>query len=86
MVLASGHTPWSRPDLPFLPAALHFPPPSLQPFKLTRAELLQVLNLAPCSEVEVHLIVEECEERLDEQQMAQFLDIVSKHLPRPQPA
>lgn len=60
--------------------------PSLQPFKLTRAELLQVLNLAPCSEVEVHLIVEQCEERVDEQQMAQFLEIVSKHLPRPQPA
>jgi DNA-directed RNA polymerase subunit F len=45
--------------------------------------LLQVLNLCPVSEVEVHLIVEDCEERLTEQQVAQLMDIVSKHLPRP---
>lgn len=54
-----------------------------QPFKLTRAELVQVLNLAPASEVEVHLIVEECEERLNEEQMDAFLQVVGRHLPRP---
>lgn len=54
----------------------------LKPFKLTRAELVQVLNLAPASEVEVHLIVEECEDRLNEQQMDAFLQVVAKHLPR----
>lgn len=58
--------------------------PPHQPFKLTRAELVQVLNLAPASEVEVHLIVEECEERLQEEQMAAFLQVVGRHLPRPQ--
>jgi hypothetical protein len=56
---------------------------SLQPLGLTRAEVLQVVNLSPCSEVEVHLIVEECEERLSEEQVTQLLQIVAQHLPRP---
>lgn len=71
------------------PAACPLPPyflPTLpsQPFALTRAELLQVINLAPCSEVEVHLIVEECEERLTQQQVTQLMEVVAKHLTRPQ--
>lgn len=45
-----------------------------------------MLNLAPCSEVEVHLIVDECEERLNEEQIGRLLDIVGRHLPRPQQA
>lgn len=40
------------------------------------------MNLAPTSAVEVHLIVEDCEERLNEQQMDQLIDIVAKHLPK----
>lgn len=75
----------SDPDVTPPPTA---PPPlcyvcCLQPFGLTRAELLQVLNLAPVSEVEVHLIVEECEERLNEQQVADLIAVIGKHLPRP---
>jgi len=57
-----------------------------QPFGLTRAEVLQVINLAPCSAVEVHLIVDECEERLSEEQVTQLLEVVSRHLPHAQQA
>lgn len=72
--------PSSRTALLSLPLTLCL---LLQPFGLTRAELLQVVNLSPVSEVEVHLIVEDCEDRLNEQQVAQLMHIVSKHLPRP---
>lgn len=55
----------------------------LQPFGLTRAELVQVLNLAPASAVEVHLIVEDCEERLDEARVEALIAVVGRYLARP---
>lgn len=59
---------------------------ALQPFKLSRAEQLQVINLAPSSMVEVHLIMERCEERLTEDQVTELLSVVSQHITKPQPA
>lgn len=55
----------------------------LKPFGLTRAELVQVLNLAPASAVEVHLIVEDCEERLDEARVEALIAVVGRYLARP---
>lgn len=52
----------------------------LKPLGLTRAELVQVMNLAPASAVEVHLIVEDCEDRLNEQQVDELIAIVAWHL------
>ncbi|KAF6253628.1 hypothetical protein COO60DRAFT_1273599 [Scenedesmus sp. NREL 46B-D3] len=52
----------------------------LQPFGLTRGELVQVINLAPASAVEVHLIVEDCEGRLKEQQVEDLVAVVARHL------
>lgn len=52
-----------------------------QPFGLSRTELLQVLNLAPVSEVEVHLIVDNAEGRLGEERIASLLNIVAEHSP-----
>lgn len=52
-----------------------------QPFGLSRTETLQVLNLAPVSAVEVHLIVENAEGRLGEERIAELLDVVAAHSP-----
>ncbi|KIZ01872.1 peptide-receptor component [Monoraphidium neglectum] len=54
---------------------------ALQPFGLSRTELLQVLNLAPTSEVELHLVVENAEGRLGEERVAALLDVVAAHSP-----
>eukprot|EP00775_Hariotina_reticulata_P013206 gene13206-13337_t len=52
----------------------------LKPFNLSRAEQVQVLNLAPSTAVEVHLVVDSCEQRLSEEQVEQLVQIVARHL------
>ena len=46
---------------------------AMEPFGLTQAEVLNLVNTRPRSLVEVHLIVEECEERLTQQQRTELL-------------
>lgn len=51
-------------------------------FKLTKAECLQASNLRPTSAVEVHLIVEDCEDRLSPSDIVdEFLATVEETLP-----
>ena len=52
-----------------------------QPFGLSRTELVQIMNLAPTSLVEVHLVVDNADERLGEERMAQLLEVVAAHSP-----
>lgn len=51
-------------------------------YKLTKGERLQATNLRPSSAVEVHLIVEDCEERMSADLVEQFLETVDR-LPSP---
>ncbi|KAF9221546.1 hypothetical protein BS17DRAFT_784932 [Gyrodon lividus] len=51
----------------------------LTPFSLTKAEKLQVVNLAPTEPVELYVIVEELEDRLGDQ-MHEILGVVSRSL------
>eukprot|EP00962_Isochrysis_galbana_P002880 scaffold795_cov115-Isochrysis_galbana.AAC.4 len=46
---------------------------ALAPFPLTRSEELMLVNARPRSLVEIHLIVEECEERLNDEQTQKIL-------------
>ena len=48
---------------------------AVQKFKLTQAEVISLINAQPGSRVEIHLIVEECEERLGEDQVGELLQL-----------
>jgi hypothetical protein len=73
---APSHPPHSLPG-----CADHAP---LQPFKLTKSEILQICNNRPSQIVELYLIIEACEERLDEAQLELLLAAIEKHLGTPQ--
>lgn len=45
---------------------------------LTEGELVQVANHVPTRQVELHLVIEECAERMSEEQSGEVIDLVSK--------
>ncbi|CAO3608274.1 unnamed protein product [Cunninghamella blakesleeana] len=51
-------------------------------YPITLGERLQLLNLRPKSEVEVYLIIEECEERFTETEITDLVDKIKASLPR----
>ena len=55
---------------------------ALAPYKFTKAEKLQLLNHRPTTDAEIALIIEECEERLSDEQTEQLLQLISKFLPQ----
>ncbi|ORX90441.1 calcitonin gene-related peptide-receptor component protein-like protein [Basidiobolus meristosporus CBS 931.73] len=55
---------------------------SIKDFGLTKAEKLQILNLRPRSAVEIHLLIEECEERFSQERLEELINLVAEKLPR----
>lgn len=55
----------------------------LLPVKLATAELLQVVNHRPETDVDLRILIEECDERLNDEQIQEILEIVARHLPAP---
>ncbi|KAL3915259.1 MAG: hypothetical protein SGPRY_007301, partial [Prymnesium sp.] len=53
---------------------------AVRKFKLTQAEVMQLVNSAPRSRVEVYLIIEECEERLTPAQVQELLALCKANL------
>jgi hypothetical protein len=49
--------------------------------RLTVCELIQLVNLRPASLVEIHRAIEECEERLSEEDTLALLELIDKTLP-----
>ena len=58
---------------------------AVERFNLTRAEALTIVNTQPRTLVEIHLIVEECEERLTPAQTAELLDLCKVLCVNPRP-
>ncbi|XP_014681313.1 PREDICTED: DNA-directed RNA polymerase III subunit RPC9-like isoform X2 [Priapulus caudatus] len=75
-------TPCSQQDAQLVRAFLT----AVQPFRLTKAEKLQLLNQRPTTAVEIQLLIEESEERLSEQEIEQLLTIVATTLPGSEPS
>jgi hypothetical protein len=46
---------------------------AVEPFGLTRTEVYSLINFQPASVVDVHLVVEECEERLSQEDVRELL-------------
>ena len=54
---------------------------SLREFKLTKGEKLQLLNHRPESQVELHFLIAESEERFGDEDLQRILDIIQNVLP-----
>ncbi|CAD5219434.1 unnamed protein product [Bursaphelenchus okinawaensis] len=56
---------------------------ALEPYKLTGAEVLQIVNHRPTDSLGLGVLIEECDERINDDQMGEILDIVIRILPAP---
>ncbi|XP_011626983.1 DNA-directed RNA polymerase III subunit RPC9 [Amborella trichopoda] len=52
-------------------------------YDLTKAEKLQTINLRPTTPVAVYVIIEECGQRFDDEQVSEFAEMVEEVLPGP---
>ena len=48
---------------------------AVEPFNLTPAECLNLINSKPTTDVEIHLLVEDCEKRLKESEVEHLLKL-----------
>ncbi|GLI66224.1 hypothetical protein VaNZ11_009919 [Volvox africanus] len=70
----------SQPVQPLTPKQLQGFFDVLQPYNLSRGELMQLANLAPRSPVEVHLVIADCDVRLGDEGVEAILAAVAERL------
>ncbi|XP_065890610.1 DNA-directed RNA polymerase III subunit RPC9-like [Dysidea avara] len=58
---------------------------ALKKYNLTKAEKLQLINLTPCTPVEMQLVIEEMDERFKDQEIDEMCEIIRTHLLKPKP-
>uniref|UniRef100_A0A061RUZ3 DNA-directed RNA polymerase III subunit RPC9 n=1 Tax=Tetraselmis sp. GSL018 TaxID=582737 RepID=A0A061RUZ3_9CHLO len=56
---------------------------AVQEFKLSKTEILQIINLKPSTMVEMYLIIQDCDERLNEEALEKLLDRTQQLLKAP---
>ena len=78
--VASARAAADAQGLPFTPEAAAL---ASQDVRLTTCELIQLVNLRPQSLVEIHRAIEECEERLSEEDTLALLQLIQTTLPPP---
>lgn len=53
-------------------------------FQLEKIEVLQIINFKPLSLVSLYAVVEECDQRFNEDQCQEMIDIVFRYFPSEQ--
>jgi len=81
LVLAPGRLASQiETDPNFFATLSFFLNPSHQLFNLTAAETLSLINLKPTSDVEIHLLVEDCESRMKDDEIEKLLALAEELL------
>lgn len=52
----------------------------MKPFELEKAEILQLINVAPRSLPVLFNTIEECDQRLTDEQMEEILELIAQHV------
>ncbi|CAK9809471.1 DNA-directed RNA polymerase III subunit RPC9 [Anthophora quadrimaculata] len=53
---------------------------AMEPFKLTKCEKLTLLNVCPKTPLEIQLIVEDSEDRLNDEEVESLLQVIANYL------
>ncbi|KAI3917785.1 hypothetical protein MKW92_053920 [Papaver armeniacum] len=56
---------------------------SCEKYKLAKAEKLNIINIRPATLVEIDPIIEECQDRLNEEQVEELVELIANLFPRP---
>ncbi|MCK1975390.1 Rpb4 family DNA-directed RNA polymerase subunit, partial [Bacillus safensis] len=56
---------------------------SCEKYKLAKAEKLNIINIRPSTQVEIDPIIEECQNRLKEEQVEELVELIANLFPPP---
>ncbi|KAI0432654.1 HRDC-like protein [Xylaria sp. FL1042] len=68
--------PLSQKPLPYDVASIPILLKKLQPYNITKGECIMIVNMRPTGSAALNAVLEDMEERFDEQQQTEIIDIV----------